>query len=144
MFSKACEYGLRATIYIAGQSLSGRKTSLKEIAESIASPESFTSKILQQLSRSEIIHSDKGPTGGFSMNPHQLETVKLSSIVAAIDGDHIYKGCGLGLEQCNEKKPCPLHDQFKGIRGELKNMLETTPVKELALGLKGGLTMLKR
>lgn len=144
MFSKACEYGLRAAIYIAGQSLSNRKVSLKEIAESIDSPESFTSKILQQLSRNRIINSEKGPTGGFSMDRHELEKVKLSDIVSAIDGDNIYKGCGLGLERCNEKRPCPLHDQFKVIRDELKQMLETTTIKDLALGLKDGSTMLKR
>lgn len=78
------------------------------------------------------------------MEGEKLATLKLSSIVAAIDGDDIYKGCGLGLEKCNEKKPCPMHDQFKAIRDELKKMLETTSVKELALGLKDGLTMLKR
>lgn len=144
MFSKACEYGLRAAIYIADQSLSGRKAGLKEIAGSIGSPEPFTSKILQQLSRNRIIISEKGPTGGFSMDPEKLGKVKLSNIVSAIDGDEIYNGCGLGLEQCNAKKPCPLHDQFKIIRDELKKMLETTSIKELALGLKDGSTMLKR
>ncbi|MBL7923643.1 MAG: Rrf2 family transcriptional regulator [Bacteroidia bacterium] len=144
MFSKACEYGIRSAIYIAEQSLLNRKVSLKEVSGAIDSPEAYTSKILQQLSRSKVIHSDKGPTGGFSMAPSSLEKVKLSSIVKAIDGDGIYHGCGLGLKSCNEKKPCPVHYQFKAIRDELKEMLETTSVKALAQGHKEGLTFLKR
>ncbi len=144
MFSKACEYGIRASIYIAEQSQIDRKVSLKEVSEAIESPTAYTSKILQQLSRNNIINSDKGPTGGFSMNKQGLDKVMLSTIVFAIDGDNIYKGCGLGLKKCNEKKPCPVHNQFKLIRDELKKMLETTSVKSLALDFEKGLTFLKR
>lgn len=144
MFSKACEYGIRASIYITQQSLSDRKVSLKDVAKAIESPEAYTSKILQQLVRNNIINSDKGPTGGFSMGKHKLDKVNLSAIVFAIDGDTVYRGCGLGLKQCNEKKPCPVHFQFKSIRENLKEMLETTTVKSLALDLGKGLTFLKR
>jgi len=144
MFSKACEYGIRASIYIAEQSLLDRKVSLKDVAEAIESPPAYTSKILQKLSRNNIINSDKGPMGGFSMDKDQLEKVKLSFIVRAIDGDSIYSGCGLGLKKCNEKAPCPIHNQFKTIRDDLKKMLETTTVQSLSKELKGGLSYLKR
>ncbi len=144
MFSKACEYGIRVSIYIAEQSLLGRKAGLKEIAASTDSPEAFTSKILQQLSKSGIILSEKGPNGGFSMDEKKLNKVKLSTIVSAIDGDSIYKGCGLGFHKCSEKKPCPVHHQFKVIREELRNLLETTSVKDLTQNLKDGLAFLKR
>ena len=144
MFSKACEYGIRSTIYIAEQSMLGRRVSLKEVAGAIDSPEFYTSKILQQLSKSNIINSGKGPTGGFAIDNNRLDRIMLSSIVSAIDGDNIYKGCGLGLKKCSERMPCPVHDQFKKIRGELKLMLERTSVKELASGIMEGLTFLKR
>lgn len=144
MFSKACEYGIRASVYIAEQSLADRKVSLKELAKAIESPTAYTSKILQKLSRNNIINSTKGPTGGFSMDKNELAKVKLSSIVFAIDGDNIYNGCGLGLKICNEKKPCPVHNQFKAIRDELKKMLETTSIKSLAIDYEKGLSFLKR
>lgn len=144
MFSKACEYGIKAVIYIAEQSHYDRKVSLKDVSKAIESPEAYTSKILQQLSRNNIIHSSKGPAGGFLMDKQTLDKVTLSSIVSVIDGDSIYKGCGLGLKKCNEKMPCPVHHQFKIIRNDLKTMLETTTVKGLALGLENKLTFLKR
>ena len=49
-----------------------------------------------------------------------------------------------GLKKCNEKMPCPVHNQFKVIRDELKKMLETTTVKTLAMDFEKGLTFLKR
>ena len=144
MFSKACEYGIRAAIYIAEQSHLNRKVGLIEVADAIESPAAYTSKILQLLARHKVIRSDKGPTGGFSMNKQELDMVKLSTIVTAIDGDAIYKGCGLGLKNCNEKMPCPAHSQFKIVREELRKMLETTLVKSLTMDFKDGLTFLKR
>ncbi|HRG52313.1 MAG TPA: Rrf2 family transcriptional regulator [Bacteroidia bacterium] len=143
MFSKACEYGIRAVIYIAVQSNEGKRVSLKSIAKEINSPEAFTAKILQELVKNEIIDSVKGPSGGFEVEQKKMKDIKLSHIVSAIDGDRIYKGCGLGLKDCSETHPCPVHNKFRKIRTDLRNMLENTTVYELSLGLKKGLTFLK-
>ena len=144
MFSKACEYGIRAAIYIASNSKDSKRVQLKDIADKINSPEAFTAKILQQLAKNNIIDSIKGPTGGFEMCKKKMKSIMLSEIVSAIDGDKIYNGCGLGLEKCNEKKPCPLHDKFQQIRTDLKTMLTTTSMYTLSEGLPEGIVWLKR
>ena len=144
MFSKACEYAIRASIFISGKSLQQIKVGQKEIAKAIDSPEAFTAKTLQILTRNNIISSDKGPHGGFYFSKDQLKNIYLQHIVKAIDGTIVYKGCGLGLKTCNESKPCPVHFQFKAIRDELKQMLETTSIQDLAIGTKSGETFLKR
>lgn len=143
MFSKACEYGIRASIYIAEQSLEGERVSLKDIAGEIDSPVAFTAKILQKLRKHGIISSLKGPTGGFQIDIERIGRIKLSDIVYAIDGDHIYTGCGLGLNECNEEHPCPLHYDFKKVRDDLKQMLESTNLRDLALKLEKGSAFLK-
>ncbi|GAB1444946.1 MAG: Rrf2 family transcriptional regulator [Cyclobacteriaceae bacterium] len=144
MFSKACEYGIRASIYMVGQSLLDKKVSLKEVAMAIDSPVAYTSKILQQLSRNNIINSEKGPTGGYFIDKLKLEEIKLSTIVSAIDGDTVYEGCGLGLQDCDQRKPCSIHNQFKLIRRDLKQMLETTTLLALSNENNNGITFLKR
>lgn len=144
MFSKACEYGIRATIYIATQSKAGSRVSLKDIANQIDSPVAFTAKILQELARNHIVDSLKGPAGGFEIAPAKLRKIKLSQIVSALDGDQIYKGCGLGLPICSETEPCPVHEKFAKIRNELRLMLENTSLEELAEGALEGMTFLKR
>ncbi|GIV32638.1 MAG: hypothetical protein KatS3mg031_0173 [Chitinophagales bacterium] len=144
MFSKACEYGIRATIYIAMQSIEGNRVSLKDIARATNSPIAFTAKILQILAKNGIVESVKGPAGGFSILPAEMSHITLRQIVSAIDGDQIYKGCGLGLPRCSEKQPCPVHDKFARIRNELKMMLERTTLEELAEATMEGSTYLKR
>ena len=143
MFSKACEYGIKAAIFIAINSYEGKRVSPKEIAKEINSPQAFTAKILQDLVRNKIICSVKGAHGGFEVDKNTISAIKLSQIVKAIDGDKIYNGCGLGLEICNENHPCPVHDKFKVVRDELKHMLENTSLEELALNIKSGASFLK-
>lgn len=144
MFSKACEYGIRAIIYIAEQSPKGEKVNIKEIAKAIDSPEAFTAKILQQLARCRIVNSSKGPAGGFFIDKSQLEDTMLSDIVSAIDGDSILKGCALGLPECSNEKPCAIHHKFVEVRGDLKYMLENTSLFELAENMQNGKAFLKR
>ncbi|MFB9055808.1 RrF2 family transcriptional regulator [Mariniflexile ostreae] len=143
MFSKACEYGIKATIFIATKSYEGIRVSPKEIAQEINSPQAFTAKILQALVKHNVVNSVKGAYGGFEIDVKDISHIKLSQIVNAIDGDSIYKGCGLGLEKCDENHPCPVHYKFKGVRDELKYMLENTNLEELAKNITSGTSFLK-
>ena len=144
MFSKACEYAIRATIYIAMQALKDNRVNLKEIAAAIDSPVAFTAKILQQLVKNDIVESVKGARGGFQIERANIDAIKLNQIVSAIDGDKIFKGCALGLNECNESLPCPVHFKFVEIRDNLEQMTKETSIYELATGLEVGLTFLKR
>ena len=143
MFSKACEYAIRATIFIASESEKGNRTNLKDISREIGSPEAFTAKTLQKLRRSGIVTSTKGAQGGFEILPQKLKSLYLAQIVVAIDGDHVYKRCSLGLHKCSEDHPCPFHSKFKIVRQNLQNVLENTSLFELSLGLVDGNTFLK-
>lgn len=144
MFSKACEHGIKALIYIATQSLEGKRVKIGDVVKNSGSPEAFTAKVLGLLTKHDIVNSHKGPNGGFEMDLKQIKKLKLSDIVQTIDGDSIYNGCGLGLSECNSKEPCPVHHKFVVVRDELKEMLTITTLYDLALGLKSGKTFLTR
>ncbi len=131
MFSKACEYSMRATIYVAQQSEQGKKVGVKAIAEAIKSPEAFTGKIMQKLTKNNIIHSTKGPYGGFFMNENDMKTIKLSDIIVIFDGEEAYCGCVLGLSTCSNQKPCPVHFEAKPIIADLKKLVETKTIYEM-------------
>ena len=143
IFSKTCEYAIRAVLYIAHKSAAGKRIGIKDIAAGIDSPELYLAKILQDLSRKGLISSVKGPNGGFYMDDNSLSR-PLSDIVEAVDGNGLFQGCALGLKQCSEIQPCPLHDQFKMIRGQIKNLLETATIGEFNRELLSGLLSLKK
>lgn|SRR5690606_10205074 len=142
MFSKACEYGIRAVIIIESYSKNNKKIGIKEICNGINAPEPFTAKILQNLRKLEIISSTKGPNGGFFIE--RDKDIKLLEIVLAIDGDNIITKCGLGIKECSELKPCPIHADFKPIRESLKQVLEKTSVRQVTEDMDKGLSFLKK
>lgn len=143
MFSKACQYGIKASVYIASQSSLGNRVSLKDIAFKINSPEAFTAKILHQLAKQNILTSLKGPRGGFEIQKGKAETISLRNIVAAIDGDAVYNSCALGFEACNARRPCSMHNEFVAIKDELRRMLENTSLFDMANRLEEGDSFLK-
>ena len=131
MFSKACEYAIRAAIYISAESSKEKKTGIAEICEQIEAPKHFTAKILQILTRKRIVSSQKGVNGGFYMDKKQ-NSKKLIEIVVAIDGNVLFTGCGLGLKECSDDQPCPLHEKFGSIRANIKKMIADTTIESLA------------
>lgn len=143
MFSKTCEYAIRAMIYIAQQSRNGERVGIRKIAQGIDSPEHFIAKILQELSRKKMVQSMKGPNGGFFLDKSALQ-ISLADIVRMVDGDHLFSGCGLGLKQCSENNPCPIHFQFKKVRKEMQTMLEQSTLGEFIDQLDKKQTFLTR
>jgi Rrf2 family iron-sulfur cluster assembly transcriptional regulator len=137
MFSKTCEYGIRAVIYISAKGSQESKIGIPDIGKNIEAPVQFTAKILQTLVHNDIVSSQKGVNGGFYLNKQQKQK-QLIEVVRAIDGDKLFSGCGLGLKSCSEDEPCPLHDKFKAIRGSLKKMMEQTTIDEMSKMLKIG------
>lgn len=143
MFSKACEYGIRACVVVALNSMENKRISLKEIANAIDSPEAFTAKILQKLVKHRLIYSIQGSQGGFEMVTVNLKKITLEDIVIAIDGDASFTMCVLGLKECSEVNPCPAHKKYKHIKSEFKNMIKTTTVMEMVTDLQNGAAFLK-
>jgi Rrf2 family transcriptional regulator, iron-sulfur cluster assembly transcription factor len=143
IFSKACEYGIRAAVYIAARSLDNKRSSLKAISNEINSPEAFTAKILQLLAKSGIVVSAKGPAGGFEVDVKKMNRVRLVDIVYSIDGGFNDNICVLGLRNCSQKHPCPVHDQYKHIKSNIRAMLNDTTLLEMSTGIREGTTCLR-
>lgn len=140
IFSKSCEYALRSVLYICMKSNEGINLNVKEIATEIESPEPFTAKILQQLARQKIISSIKGPNGGFFIEKNK-KPVTIFQIVDAIEGPDFFDRCILGLKNCTEKKPCPLHNHFIQYRKEIKTLFKTKTVHDLILNKNGKINL---
>lgn len=130
MFSKTTEYALRATIYIAQKGSEEHKLGIDEIAKAIDSPKAFTAKILQMLTRDNIVSSTRGPNGGFYFTA-KAKKLPAVSILKAVDGHSVLKRCVLGLQECSDKNPCPMHAEYKGIRVRLNQLFEKKTIGHL-------------
>lgn len=127
-FSKACEYGIQATLYIATQD--GRRVGIKEVAKELRIPVHFLAKILQSLSERDVLTSFKGVHGGFELQ-RAAERIHLIDIVQAIDGLDFFDHCLLGFPGCGDGKPCPVHDSWGAVRDRIRSMLSNDSLADL-------------
>lgn len=134
MFSKSCIYAIKIMIYFALQKPALEESEVtyigvSQVKDAIGSPQPFTAKILQQLSKAGMLESLRGPNGGFCLPKDKK--VSLEEIVRVIDGNQLLDGCVLGFKECSEHRPCPAHFKFKSVRDYLKGALASTDVEEM-------------
>ncbi len=122
IFSKKCEYGLQAVLYLSTLDENNKMASAEEISGKLNIPKEFVSKILQMLALKKIVASKKGNSGGFFLDRHPSE-IKLIEIVEAIDGLSLFNNCVLGFPDCSPENPCPVHNKWGKLRKEALDML---------------------
>jgi len=137
MFSKSCIYALRSIVFIAHKASSGSKIGIKEIAKELEIPSHYLGKILQLLTKNKILQSSKGPNGGFYITK-KSQQIKIIKIIEAIDGLDFFSNCGLGLKQCSDEHPCPLHEDFKIHRNGLQKLFKNKSILDLVSKLEDG------
>ena len=143
MFSKATEYALRATIFLAQKSSEENKLGIDEISKAIDSPKYFTAKILQLLTKdNQVVSSVRGPNGGFFLTAN-AKKLPARSVLEAMGEDEILEKCVMGLKLCSENQPCPMHVQYKIIKKQLISLFTTKTIQQLADEIKEGMVFIK-
>jgi len=142
IFSKSLEYAIRAMVYLAFHSNQKKKIGIKQLAGDLDFPEHFLGKIMQDLAKKQIIHSAKGPNGGFYLSDEAMN-ISLLSLVEAIDGLAFFNTCGLGLHECNDQKPCPIHNQYQIIKGNLYKLLAEKTIQDMKEDLENGIAFMQ-
>jgi Rrf2 family protein len=129
IFSKKCEYGMQAVLFLAAKE-TGSVVSAEKISQVLKIPREFISKILQSLRDSGIIRSTKGKFGGFFLAKPSSE-IKLIDIVEAIDGLEMFNSCVIGFPECSPDSPCPVHDSWGALRTQAYEMLSNETLDKL-------------
>ena len=130
IYSNACSYAIRALTRLAMIRPDGYVL-LEELCEGTDLPRHFVAKIFQELVRRGLLVSAKGRGGGFAL-ARKPGKITLLEIVAAVDGSEQMDRCVVGLAKCDDKQPCPQHDQWKPIRQQIKRFLMETSLEAMA------------
>jgi len=125
MLTKSVEYAIKSLILIKYQD---SRIGVNEISSKLDTPKNFTAKILQVLVKKGYVFSQKGPGGGFVAGDY---TRTIKDLIIDIDGDFRYDRCSLGLSDCSDNNPCPLHDYFKPIKNKILNEFMIVTIDEI-------------
>lgn len=134
MFSRSSGYAIQALTYLASQP-SGRLVGAREIAVNLQIPMPFLWKILRNLSQKKLVRSFKGVHGGYEL-ARPAAAIRIQEVLAAGHDGNILRDCVLGLEQCNDRVPCPMHTYWKGVREQIEATIKTTTLADMARELK--------
>lgn len=141
MLSKATEYAIRSMVYIWMMNQEGTRPGYRTIATEVGSPEHFTAKVLQTMTRFNFVRAGKGRGGGFYFEDPDKE-LPVMEIIKAIDGEKFFSSCAFGFENCNCENPCPMHEEFKVIRDGFSEMVVKLTVQSMGEKiLKGTATL---
>jgi len=135
MLSKSAKYATKAVLYLAVNSDKNHKVMVKDMSKPINVPQAYIAKLLQKLAKNNLISSTRGPKGGFYLNEkNRKETIM--SIIEVIDGENKLTNCLLGLDECNEAKPCLLHNLASSAKSELINNFRSNCIGDIAKKIK--------
>lgn len=136
MLSNTTIYGIRALIYIADNSDNKNEyIPINRLAEDINLSFHFLTKILQKLTRANLLTSYRGPKGGVAL-VKQPEEISVYEIVKILETKDMFSECILGLPGCGHTDPCPFHEEWKPVREHLKETFENTNIRDLAKKLE--------
>ena len=129
LYSKTCEYAIRALAYMADSKDEGL-IMISEISDQTGVPQAYISKIFQGLVRNQILTSQRGPAGGFRFK-RSPETLTLKEIIESVDDLSWLEECVMGLNQCDAGNACPLHYIWTKAKEEMVRKLGRCTLPQL-------------
>jgi Rrf2 family protein len=128
--TRAADYAVRVMIYLTTSPMEQRIL-LPELAEATDAPESFLSKVLQALSRSGLIDSKRGHTGGFHISDRGRNASMLD-VIEAIDGPISLNVCLVSGKSCHRKAHCQAHPVWERAQKAMLDVLSQAMIAEMA------------
>lgn len=129
IYSKGCEYALRALTQI-NIDKSNDVFLIKNLCKKAKVPESSTRKIFQSLVKAGFLSAVSGPGGGYRLMKDPKD-ISLLSIIQVVDGGSIFDKCIMGLSQCDNVNPCPLHHTWQRVKKGMTKGMEVKTLLEL-------------
>lgn len=127
LISQTTEYALRAAVILARES--GQWLTNQQIAEASGVPAGYLAKILRLLARADLVASQRGVGGGFTLARHASE-ISLLDVFDAVDPIVRIRRCPLNLPQHRDRL-CPLHQTLDDAIAGVQETFAAKSLEEL-------------
>ena len=127
MFSQTSEYALRVIVYLAGSK--GRPVTNSHISAGTLVPQGYLAKVLQTLSRSGMVKSQRGLHGG-TVLAKDPEILTLYDVVQCVDPIRRIESCPLAM-LAHGKHLCPLHSRLDEAISGIETILRNSTIADL-------------
>ena len=135
MLTRKGKYGLKAMIALAKEH-GGGPVLIGDLAEQEAIPKKFLENILLALKHRGLVHSRKGPHGGYQLG-RMPEQISVGDVIRALDGPLALVSCVsqtayAPCEECVTERDCAVRRVFQQVRDETARILDGTTLAAAA------------
>ena len=127
LFSTATGYALRT---LAVMPEDGSYRLAKNLAASLELPGPYLAKILQSLAQAQLLHSLRGPRGGFRL-ARPAQEITVGEVVLALEGVEAMGRCVMGFSNCGKENPCPLHASWSEVKAQLESSMTQVTIRDM-------------
>jgi Rrf2 family protein len=131
MLSTTSQYALRALSHLAAQS--GKALLGRNLAESVAIPANYLSKVLLTLRNAGLVATARGSGGGYRLGKPADEIYLVDVVELFEEISRTKPACFLGRTRtCSETTPCGAHSSWRDLQAEYLKFLVSTPLSAIA------------
>jgi Rrf2 family protein len=109
----------------------GDVADLHTLSQLLEAPESYLSKVLQQLHKAGYLASHMGSKGGYRLAKH-VEKSTMREIMNVMQGESLMQECLLDDYNCDRFKKCAVLHHVRDIQRTVNEMLEKLTIEQLA------------
>jgi Rrf2 family protein len=140
MLTAKGKYGLKALVHLA-RLPPGETTQSQEIAAANNVPKKFLDAILGDLRNAGIVHSRKGPGGGYRLG-RPARDIKVGNVIRALDGPLAPIACASRTayrpcDDCKDVKTCAVRIAMTRARDAMAEILDKMSIADM-VGTSGG------
>ncbi|MCB9838502.1 MAG: Rrf2 family transcriptional regulator [Phycisphaeraceae bacterium] len=135
MLSQTVEYALRAMVCLAAYP--DTRVSAGVLADQTAVPPDYLAKVLQLLSKADLIAGRRGVGGGYQIarDPGEIGVLEVIRAVGTLDR---ITSCPLGIESHGKPMLCPLHHLMDKAIGAMMDVLDNHSLADIVEWTDGG------
>ena len=135
MLTAKGKYGLKALVHLSGLE-PGETTQAVDIADANNIPKKFLDAILGDLRNAGIVHSKKGPGGGY-MLARAPSQIKIGHVIRTLDGPLAPIACASRTayqpcQDCSNVKACVVRLSMMKVRDAVSEILDRLTVADMA------------
>ncbi|MBY0295719.1 MAG: Rrf2 family transcriptional regulator [Methylobacterium sp.] len=134
MLTNKGKYGLKALVHLAGLP-PGTRIGVAEVAAANNIPKKFLDAILGELRNAGLVHSRKGPGGGYAL-ARPAEEIRVGHAVRVLDGPlaplpcasrTAYRPC----DDCPDEGTCAVRLVMLEVRNSIAAVLDTLTLAQM-------------
>ena len=128
--TKKADYGLIALKHLAAVPGKAGTASAKEIADAYGIPLPLLAKILQKLTKTGLLLSVPGSSGGYKL-ARRPDKISALEVIHAIDGPIILTTCFTAHGRCDQSDKCTVREPLRKVHEAIIHLLDRITISEM-------------